>query len=302
LRFKLYNTPDIKKNLKGGIKLKIGNYSVHPISWSDFSLDGGAMFGVVPKPLWSEKIVPYDDNSIPMKAKGLLLKGDNNKNILIDLGIGTKENEKFIKRYRCSNIKSPEQALEKVNLKPEQITDVILTHLHFDHSGGATVLEKSEPVPAFKNAKYYISENQWENALSKDARDNPSFFEKNFLPLEKNNQVVFTSEKSGDFSENIKLIFTNGHTPGQQHPLIYDEKTTLFYCGDIFPTSAHLMPRWVMAFDNFPETSMNEKKQLLEKAAHENWILFFEHDPYNDACTIEKKNNRFNISEYIELE
>lgn len=277
--------------------MNIGGYKIRSIDWGDFTLDGGSMFGVVPKSLWEKKIPPDANNQILMKTRGLLLSG-NNKNILIDLGIGNKEDISFLKRYNAK-IKTQEDVLKSYRLNKDDITDIFITHLHFDHCGGATVIDGKKIKPAFKNATYYIQKKQWDSAIAGEARDNASFFKNNFLPIK--NRVLFLDGDGDEIVKNISVITTNGHTISQQHPIIRDENNTLFYCADIFPTSAHISPRWLMAFDNLPETAMKEKELILEKAAKENWIMFFEHDPEISACKIKKENNKFRISEKVNL-
>lgn len=276
----------------------IGDYKINTIEWGDFKLDGGAMFGVVPKPLWEKKIPSNKKNRIPMKARGLLLQGDN-KNILIDLGVGIKEDEIFQKRYETENIYNADNVLSKFDLKASDITDVFITHLHFDHCGGATQIKNGKAVPVFENAKYYIQKQHWQSAISGEARDNASFFKRNFLPLFESNSLQLIEGNNGLNLKNISVKISNGHTKCQQHPFISDNKTKLFYCADIFPTSAHISPRWIMAYDNQPEITMKEKQEFLEYAVKENWILFFEHDPVIDACRVEKKDGKFIISEKI---
>ncbi|MCB9494150.1 MAG: MBL fold metallo-hydrolase [Desulfobacteraceae bacterium] len=275
-----------------------GGYKISSIEWGDFKLDGGAMFGVVPKNLWSQKIPSDEQNMIPMKARGLFLEGHNRK-ILIDLGTGSKDNDNFKKRFAIKNVKSPSEALKTFGLSPEEITDVIITHLHFDHCGGSTIDFKGKTYPAFKNAKYHIQKNQWNSAVSGKSRDSASFLTQNFLPLFENGNIVFADGENDLDLKNISLKITSGHTFFQQHPLIEDNINPVFYCGDIFPTSAHISPKWVMAYDNHAEKSVEEKRQLLEQAVEENWIMFFEHDPLIAACRIEKKGRSFEISETL---
>lgn len=279
--------------------MNIGGYEISPINWGSFRLDGGAMFGVVPKVLWEKKFPADDKNRILMYSRGLLLQG-HNKNILIDLGIGEKEEETFTKRYQVQDIKSHNEKLAGFNLTPDDITDVIISHLHFDHCGGSTLFQK-ELLPTFQNAKYYVQKKQWESALSGKARDGASFFPKNYMPLKENNNLVLIDGEKEELLKNISIKVSNGHTTAQQHPLITGEKSKLFYCADIFPTAAHIEPKWIMAYDNKPETTLKEKRNFLDKAAKENWIMFFEHDPYYSACSIGEKNGKFFISEYLDL-
>jgi len=276
--------------------IKTGGYKAKSISWGDFKLDGGAMFGVVPKTLWSKKIPADQNNMIPMKARGLLLSG-HGKNILIDIGIGNKEDDVFLERYNIESISSSEKILSSFHISPDEITDVLITHLHFDHCGGSTCCKDGNIVPTFKNAKYYIQKKQFDSAVSGKARDRASYFERNYMPVVRNNQVIFLDGEEKNIIKNIDIKISNGHTIAQQLFLIKDKENPLFYCGDIFPTSAHIPPRWVMAYDNMPEVSMSEKEILLKQAVEENWIMFFEHDPVIAASKIKYQNRKYVIGE-----
>jgi glyoxylase-like metal-dependent hydrolase (beta-lactamase superfamily II) len=272
--------------------MKFGDYECAAIELGNFFLDGGAMFGVVPKILWEKKIPADDNNLIPMKARSLLIRG-NGRNILVDAGPGKKLSEKMKTQYRIDDHSTDANiSLSKYGLTCDDITDVIITHLHFDHAGGSTIIEDGRAVPAFPKAKYYIQKTQFETAIKPGPGETSSYTKEDFVPL-KESGVLEMLAGSCMFSDGIEILVTNGHTKGQQHPLILGESASLFFCADLIPTSAHIPLSWHMAYDNHPLTIMKEKEELLSRALKENWVLFFEHDPYITAATI--KNGRRSI-------
>ncbi|MDO9565165.1 MAG: MBL fold metallo-hydrolase [Candidatus Desulfaltia sp.] len=280
--------------------MRFGNYECFTVETGRFELDGGAMFGVVPKILWERKIPANEKNLIPMQARSLLIQGKG-KNILIDTGIGDKLSEKLKKIYKVdldsANINI---SLSKLGLTCSDITDVIITHLHFDHAGGSTSVMDGKAVPKFPNAEYYIQKKQWEIANNPSARDRASYMEENFMPLEKAG-VLNLIDGPQEIFEGIDIIVTNGHTRGQQHPLIKDKTKPLFFCADLIPTSAHLPAAWNMAYDNFPMTLIDEKQKILTRALKEGWILFFQHDPCIAAATIKQTENNIEIDSVVSI-
>lgn len=278
--------------------MKVGLYNCYPINLGNFLLDGGAMFGIVPKVLWANRIPADLENRIPMKSRSLLLKGGN-RNILIDTGCGNKLNDKQKKIYGINGTQPDvNKQLHAVGLNKNEITDVILTHLHFDHSGGATEFQNGFVVPAFKNATYYVHKEQWKTALSPSERDKASYFPENYIPL-KDKGVLTILEDDEQPIEGVELFLSNGHTKGQLLPLVKSSSTALFYCGDLIPTSAHLPVAWHMGYDNYPLTIIKEKKNILERAYSEKWKLFFEHDPVVSACTLKKNKKGIVLDEII---
>lgn len=274
--------------------MKIGKYEVISIKSGMFRLDGGAMFGVVPKVLWN-KLNPADDlNRINLTTRSLILISDQRK-ILVDTGLGNKFDDKFKNIYAIENLPI-DSALIKKEINPEEITDVIITHLHFDHTGGSTKIENDRIIPTFLNAKYYIQKSHFDWALNPSDKDRASFIKQDFLPLKEFNQIVFTD---GDFKldDEIEILISNGHTPNQQHLKVSDGTTTLFYCGDLIPTSAHIPYPYVMSYDLYPLTTIEEKKRILPQAFEENWILFFEHDPFVSSVTLSEGKKGFEIRE-----
>lgn len=265
--------------------MKIGQYEIFAIECERFALDGGAMFGTVPKVLW-EKTNPADEkNRIDMSARAMLIKG-NGKNILVDTGMGQKWDEKSKGMYKISE-SFLEQNLAKANITPDDITDVILTHLHFDHAGGAVKNVDGKLVPTFKNATYYVQEANYKWAMNPNARERVSYMKENFIPLLEANVLKFVDGEIELFPD-IHLIISNAHTHAQQLVRVKGDDKSICYCGDLIPTATHIPLPWVMGYDLYPLEIMNEKKKLLEQAVDENWVLFFEHDPYADAADLVK--------------
>ena len=263
--------------------MKIGKYKLFSIETSEFSLDGGAMFGIIPKVMWEKQAPSDSSNRIRMVTRSLLLVSDGHK-ILIDTGNGSKWTKKYLDLYNIDlskyNIKS---SLNKYGFTSDDITDVICTHLHFDHAGGNTIYDEDRLVPSFSNATYWISQKNWNLANHPSQKDRGSFIEDDWEVLGQNNMIRLVKE---EFLPGIKIYFTQGHTDGLMHPVISDGNKTLFYGADIFPTAAHIPIPWVMSYDLRPAQTVKEKDRLLKKMHDEEWILFFEHDPIYQACTI----------------
>ncbi len=265
--------------------MKIGNYEIIPLETGTFGLDGGAMFGIIPKPLW-EKNNPADErNRIILGARTLMLKS-NDKIILIDTGMGTDWEEKFANIYKLNFNSTLKNSLETAGVKPEEITDVILTHLHFDHTGGSTKYEENKWIPAFPNAKFHIQKKQFDHAINPNEKDRGSFIKNRFLPLAEEGVVNYVD---GDvrFDDYIEFITVNGHTDSQQLIKISDGSKTLLHCGDLIPTSSHIPLPYIMAYDLRPVITLEEKKNLFPKALEEDWIFYYGHDPYFTASKIE---------------
>tara|TARA_Y100001970_G_scaffold288351_1_gene415397 strand:+ start:70 stop:918 length:849 start_codon:yes stop_codon:yes gene_type:complete len=278
--------------------MRIGPYEIYSIETSEFGLDGGAMFGIIPKTMW-EKFAPPDKlNRINMVTRSLLLVSEN-RNILIDTGNGTKWDKKFQEIYNIdTSLFSIERSLAKYGFEPEDITDVICTHLHFDHVGGNTKIESGKVVPTFANAKYWISKENWELANDPSQKDKGSFLEDNWKVLLENNMIEIISGKES-FIENIDIFLSYGHTLGLMHPIITDGDKTVFYGSDLFPTLAHIPIQWVMAYDVQPVITMKEKQYLLNEMYQKKWILFFEHDPNIQACRIGWDGKKYNLKKDI---
>lgn len=276
--------------------MKIGKYNLSAIDTVTFGLDGGAMFGIIPKPLW-QKFNPADEqNRVTLGARSLLLE-DGNRKILIDTGIGEGWDEKFKSIYRFNGIENTLlTSLQKKNINPDQITDIILTHLHFDHTGGSTSFVNGKWEPTFPKAKYYVQKNHYEWAINPSDRDRASFYKDRFVPL-KNEGNLNLIEPDYKIDDEIDFIIINGHTFAQQMIKISDGSNTLLYCGDLLPFSSHVPLPYIMGYDLQPLVTLQEKKNLYPRAIEENWILFFEHDPEVVAATINKNDKGFYLKD-----
>ncbi len=274
--------------------MKIGKYELHAVETGSFGLDGGAMFGIIPKPLWS-KFNPADEqNRVSLNARNLLLKSDSRK-ILIDTGIGSDWDDKFRQIYRLDQSQNTLfSSLEKLGVEPSEVTDVLLTHLHFDHTGGSTFLKDGNWVPTFPNAKYYVQKKHFEWAVNPTERDRGSFIQNRFMPLHKEGLLHFVD---GDlrFDDEIEFITINGHTFSQQMIKIDDSSNTVLYCGDLFPFTTHVPVPYVMGYDLQPLITVQEKKKILPLAVEQNWKFFFEHDPEVLMATVAESQRGFSI-------
>ena len=278
--------------------MRIGDYDLYSIETSEFSLDGGAMFGIVPKPIW-EREAPSDAlNRIDMVTRSLLLCSDEKK-ILIDTGNGTKWEEKYRDIYNIDTTRyNIESSLTKYGFSADDITDIINTHLHFDHAGGNTKIDDGSIVPTFPNAKYWVTKEHWELANHPSQKDSGSFIEHDWKVLAENGMIE-TVNGNEPFIKGIDSYITQGHTAGLLHPMISDGTKTLFYGADIFPLAAHISIPWVMAYDVQPVVTMKEKEILLPKMQDEEWILFLEHDPNIQACTVHQDGKHFKMNESV---
>jgi glyoxylase-like metal-dependent hydrolase (beta-lactamase superfamily II) len=276
--------------------MQIGKYKISVINSGLFKLDGGAMFGIIPKPLW-EKTNPADkDNRIQLITRNILLQ-NGTKNILIDTGMGSKWDNKSVQIYDINQAESTlDSELLKNGIKPEDITDVILTHLHFDHTGGSTRMENGKLVPAFPNAKYHVQKLNYEWGMNPSERDRGSYLKDNFEPLAKEGILNFI-EGDADFDDEISFITINGHTFSQQLVKISDTSSTILYCCDLFPTTSHIKIPYVMGYDLQPLVTIQEKKKLLRIAAEDNWKLFFEHDAGTVCATVQLTDKGYVINE-----
>ena len=264
--------------------MKIGKYKLKTVLSGVFALDGGAMFGIIPKPLW-EKTNPSDEsNRVSLATRNLLLICDDKK-ILIDTGMGNKWDEKSQNIYGIDPDLKLELVLEQNGIKPDDITDVLLTHLHFDHTGGSTKLENGKLVPAFPNAKYLVQKKNFEWAMNPSDRDRGSYIKDNFEPLVKEG-ILNLIDGEIDFDENISFRIINGHTFGQQMIKISDSANTVLYCADLMPFISQIRIPYIMGYDLQPLVTVQEKKKYLQLAADEKWHLYFGHDPNIAATTV----------------
>ena len=287
--------------------------NLYSIETEFFKLDGGAMFGVVPKFIWNE-INPADEKNLCTWAMRCLLIEDGKRLILVDNGIGNKQDERFLRHYYLHGDNTLDKSLTKYGFHRDDITDVFLTHLHFDHCGGSIVSEGDKLVPAFKNAVYWSNEVHWQWAIKPNEREKASFLKENILPIQESGQLQFiqTPEEaftnkllSMAFTENISVRFVSGHTNSMMLPQISFKDKTIVYMADLLPSAGHIPLPYVMAYDMFPLTTLNEKRMFLNEALDNNYILFFEHDPKIECCDLKmtergiRMGNSFSLKEII---
>ncbi len=269
------------------------------------------MFGVVPKTMWN-KLNPADENNLCTWAMRLLLIEDGDKLILIDTGIGNKQDAKFFGHYYLHGNDTLEKSLAEKGFHKNDITDVILTHLHFDHCGGSIERQGDALVPAFKNAVYWSNKRHWQWAVQPNDREKASFLKENILPIQQSGQLQFIEppqagvETTGilgtaAFSKNISLRFVNGHTEMMMLPQITDGDKTMVYMADLLPSTGHIPLPYVMAYDMFPLTTLHEKKAFLQEAVGNNYILYFEHDPVNECCTLQQTEKGIRVKDTFKL-
>ncbi len=260
---------------------------LYTIPTGRFKLDGGAMFGVVPKSIW-QKLNPPDENNLCSWEMRCLLVENGDQLILIDNGIGDKQSEKFYSHYYLHGDDTLEKSLAKHGFHKNDITHVFLTHLHFDHCGGSIERVGEKLVPAFKNARYISNEQHWQWATQPNDREKASFLKENILPIQESGQLEFIPVEEGyQFTENFKIRIADGHTDSMMLPQISYKDQTLIYMADLLPSAAHIPIPYIMAYDMFPLKTLHEKKSFLQEAAEKKYVLFFEHDPSVECCTVE---------------
>ncbi len=283
--------------------LKVGNLELFPIETGRFMLDGGAMFGVVPKTLWSRQIPSDDKNRIPMAMRCLLVKSTATGRIyLIDNGSGNKFDEKMQKIYGLDYDHSDLlSSLSEAGVSPDEITDMVFSHLHFDHCGGTTDYDESGDLyEVFPNATYHVNSRHWDTANSPNQREKASFFPENIKPIGESGRLNLVDDNH-ELEEGFSTIPMHGHTIGQQLPLFTDSNKTIVYAADLFPTSAHVPLPWVMGYDMYPVQTLREKEEFMNKAADKKWYLFLEHDASNEVITIAKENGKFVMEHSLKL-
>ena len=282
---------------------------LYSINTGYFKLDGGAMFGVVPKSLWN-KINPADDNNLCSWALRCLLIEDGERLILVDNDNGDKQDEKFFSHYYLHGDDSLDKSLAKYGFHRDDITDVFLTHLHFDHCGGSIMRQGDLLVPAFKNAKYWSNKEHWDWAVFPNEREKASFLKENILPIQESGQLKFIEVGDVDdgklgetgFIENISVRFVNGHTQAMMLPQIKYKDKTVVYMADLLPSQGHIPLPYVMAYDMFPLTTLNEKKSFLREAIDGDYILFFEHDPIYECCNLQQTSRGIRPRDFFRIE
>ena len=275
--------------------------TLHTIDTGLFKLDGGAMFGVVPKAIW-QKTNPADSNNLCTWAMRCLLIEDGDKLTLIDAGIGNKQDEKFFSHYYLHGEDTMQKSLAALGFSMDEVTDVFLTHLHFDHVGGAVIRVDEKLVPAFKNASYWSNEKHWQWAVEPNAREKASFLKENILPIRESGQLKFIEEKENiEWQKGINISFAYGHTDAMMLPKISYKGKTIVYMADLLPSVGHLPLPYVMAYDMFPLKTLTEKQAFLEEAVNNNYILYLEHDPVNECCTLQRTEKGIRVAETFSL-
>lgn len=264
---------------------------LYTIDTGFFKLDGGAMFGVVPKSIW-KNLNPADENNMCNWAMRCLLVEDGNRLILIDNGIGDKQSEKFFAYYYLNGDDSLDRSLNKLGFSKDDITDVVLTHLHFDHCGGSIIWnnDKTGYSTAFKNATYWSNREHFNHALNSNPREKASFLKENIIPIQESGQLKFV-DKPNDVADFISMRTVYGHTEAMMLPQMNVKGQTVVFCADLIPSLGHLPVNYVMSYDIKPLESMRDRQLFLDEAVANDYILFFEHDPVNECCTV-KKNER----------
>jgi len=280
--------------------MQIGPYTLYSIETSEFALDGGAMFGIIPKPLWEKKASADDQNRISMVTRSLLLVSEDRK-IIVDTGNGSKWQEKFKDIYRIElDNMNMERSLNKYGFNADGITDVYCTHLHFDHIGGNTQLIDGRLEPTFPNATYWVQSENWELANSPSEKDAGSFMSDDWSVLEENEMIQFVDGKES-FLPGIENHLTYGHTTGMMHPIIGDSSQKLIYMADLIPMAAHIPLPWVMAYDIHPVQTVEEKREILPKIVDEEWTIFFEHDPVFQAAKVDFDGKHYQLKEGVTI-
>ncbi len=274
---------------------------LHTINTGNFKLDGGAMFGVVPKSIWN-KLNPADENNLCSWAMRCMLVEDGNRLVLIDNGIGNKQDAKFFSHYYLHGDDTLDKSLAALGYHRNDITDVFLTHLHFDHCGGSIEREGDKLVPAFKNAHYWSNEAHWKWATEPNDREKASFLRDNILPIQQSGQLKFIDQQDGvAFTDHIRVRFAFGHTEAMMLPEIRYNGHTLVYMADLLPSVGHMPLPYVMAYDMFPLTTLEEKKRFLIEANERNYVLYFEHDPTVECCTLQSTEKGIRVHETFPL-
>ncbi len=275
---------------------------LYPIEAGNFKLDGGAMFGVVPKTIWNKTNPADENNLIDIAARCLLIEKEN-RLILIDTGMGNKQSDKFFGYYSLWGNHSLDKSLAKYGFHRDDITDVFMTHLHFDHCGGSVNWNKDKTgyKVAFKNANYWTNENHWNWATKPNSREKASFISENIIPIQESGQLNFIKKNDDDFTEKSELDFgifyVDGHTEKMMIPHIKYQDKTIVFCADLIPTAGHLPLPYVMGYDTRPLLTMPEKTKFLTNCAENNFYLFLEHDAHNEIITVEKTEKGIRLKE-----
>jgi len=274
--------------------------NLHVVNTGYFKLDGGAMFGVVPKSLW-QRTNPADENNLCSWAMRCLLIEDGDRLILIDNGLGNKQSEKFFSFYYLHGDDSLDKSLKSCGFNHEDITDMFLTHLHFDHCGGGIKMNDEKPELTFKNARYWSNKEHWNWATEPNDREKASFLKEKILPIQQSGHLNYISREEESPFENMDVIFVDGHTEKQMLPKINYKDKTIVFVADLLPSVGHIPLPYVMGYDVRPLLTLKEKKAFLNEAADNNYILYFEHDPVNECCTVKRTERGVRLDETFKL-
>ncbi len=260
------------------------------------------MFGIVPKSIWN-KTNPADENNLCNWAARCLLIEDGNRLILVDTGLGNKQDAKFFSYYYLNGDATMDGSLAAKGFHRDDITDVFITHLHFDHVGGAIAREGEKLVPAFKNATYWSNKQHWDWAINPNEREKASFLKENILPIQESGQLKFIDINDGEkFAENIDVRFFYGHTDAMMMPLINYKGRSILYMADLLPSVGHIPLPYIMAYDLYPMKTLDEKKLFMNEAVEREYILYFEHDPVNECCTLQHTEKGIRLKETFRLD
>jgi len=279
--------------------------NLYPINAGNFKLDGGAMFGVVPKSLWQKTNPSDSDNLIDLTARCMLIESGS-RLILVDAGMGDKQSEKFFSYYKPWGDDSLVKSINSAGFSIDEITDVFLTHLHFDHCGGSTVLNSNNvSVPLFKNAKYWSNKNHWDWATNPNSREKASFLKENLIPIEESGQLCFLDVKSPGFNHYDQLgfdvLFVDGHTEKQMIPKVSYNGKEVVFMADLLPTAGHIPLPYIMGYDVRPLTTLEEKRSFLNLAVKEEYCLFLEHDAQNEIITLKETEKGVRFGDSLSL-
>ena len=279
--------------------MRFGDWDVRTCIAGRFRLDGGAMFGVVPKTMWERLLPPDEFNRVPMVMRILLVRG-HGKTIVVDVGSGGGHSEKNRQIYAFEDTEHLADVIRAQGIEADEVTDVLLTHLHFDHGAGIVDPDGEGWRLGFPQAVHHVQRSQWEHALHPNARDRASYYEDRLRVMEREG-VLHLCDGEWSLAPGFDLFVCNGHTPGQQLPIIGGERGGVFFCGDLFPTHHHIPTPYVMSYDLLPLTAMDEKVAILERATAGQWVFCFEHDAEIEACHIQREGKRFAMGEAVSI-
>lgn len=279
--------------------MQIGEWEIKSVMAGRFGLDGGAMFGVVPKTLWEKRLPPDEYNRIPMVMRCLVARG-HDRTILVDVGSGSGYDDKTRQIYAFDEMEPLAPALERAGVSPSEVTDVLLTHLHFDHGAGIVDADGDGWKLVLPQARHHVQRSQWTHAFAPNPRDRASYYADRLRVME-DAEVLQLHDGPWTLVPGVELLVFDGHTPGQQLPRFGGGRDSVFFCGDLIPTQHHIPTPYIMSYDLDPVLAMDEKVRILERAEKEDWILFFEHDAHLPACRLKREGRRLLPGEALDF-